>query len=103
MTAQPSHPTPTNDHGRLTVTIYNEDTGGPAETVEAGPGEKVAKVIDEYYALIGASPQPGDRFFCRPNDESLDVYREWHLRDLAAGPCPDLVWTFAHDTGGASL
>ncbi|EGD44024.1 hypothetical protein NBCG_01612 [Nocardioidaceae bacterium Broad-1] len=88
-------------HGRLIVKVYDEDAGGPPITIEAGPGEKVSKVIAEFYERIGATPKPGDRVLCMATGQPVNQDPNLHLKDLAAGPCSDLVFTYAKDTGGA--
>lgn len=87
--------------GRLQVSVFDEDAGGPPTIILAGPGEKVGKLIDEFYSLIEATPKPGDRLQCLATGEAVDPHRGEHIREYAAGYCGDLVWTFAADTGGA--
>jgi hypothetical protein len=92
---------PDATHGRLTVTVYDEDAGGPPMTFPAGPGEKVGKLVEEIYQRLGEAEKPGDRLLCQATGEPVNSYREMRLRDYAAGRCADLVWTLARDTGGA--
>lgn len=87
--------------GRLQVSVFDEDAGGPPTIILAGPGEKVGKIIDEFYSRIEATPKPGDRLQCLATGEAVDPHRGEHIREYAAGHCGDLVWTFAADTGGA--
>ena len=87
--------------GRLSVTVYNADAGGPPEYVQAGPGEKVGKVVEEALAAIEVTATPGDRLVCLANGSNVRDYADMHLKDYAAGQCGDLVWSYSRDTGGA--
>lgn len=100
-TNAPANANSSEGHGLLTVKIYDEDAGGPPTTIEAGPGEKVSKVIAEFYERIGATPKPGDRVLCMATGQPVNQDPNLHLKDLAAGPCSALEFTYAKDTGGA--
>ena len=89
------------EHGRLTVTVHDEDAGGDPFRIPAGPGEKVGKVIAELYRLLNTSPRESDRLLCAENGDSVPPHADEHLRDYGTGVCSDLVWTYARDTGGA--
>lgn len=88
-------------HGRLTVKVYDEDAGGPPVVIDAAPGQKVGKVIAEFYSRIGATANPGDRVLCMATGQPVNQNPDLHLKDLADGQCADLVFTYAKDTGGA--
>jgi hypothetical protein len=90
-----------HERGRLTVTVYDEDAGGPPLTFEAGPGEKISKVIRELYEALGVSESETDRLICHATGESVKAHREMHLKEYADGLCGDLTWTYSRDTGGA--
>jgi len=89
------------DRGRLVVKVYDEDAGGPPVMIEAGPGEKVSKIIAEFYERIGATPKPGDRVLCLATGQPVNQDPSVRVKDLAAGPCSALEFTYAKDTGGA--
>ena len=101
MTAPDTNLKGDSEHGRLAVTVYDEDTGGDPLVLEFGPGERVQKAIDKLYEKLNTSPRPGDRLLCEATGEPVSAHAPEHLRDYAAGACPRLVWTFARDTGGA--
>ena len=90
-----------HDHGRLTVTVYDEDAGGDPLTFDFGPGEKVQKAIDALYDALNTSPGREDRLLCEASGEAVGPHATEHLRDYATGTCAALVWTFARGTGGA--
>lgn len=90
-----------DDHGRLVVTIHDEDAGGDPIRIEAGPGRKVGHIIDDLYSTLGVTPQPSDRLLCLATGEPVAPHRDEHVRDYAASACHDLEWSFARDTGGA--
>lgn len=90
-----------SDHGRLTVTVHDEDAGGDPFQIPAGPGEKVSKVIAALYRLLNTSPRESDRLLCAENGDSVPPHADEHLRDYANQVCSKLVWTYARDTGGA--
>jgi hypothetical protein len=90
-----------DEHGRLTVTVHDEDTGGDPLTMRFGPGERVEKAIDKLYEQLNTTPRPGDRLLCEATGEAVSAHASEHLRDYAMSACAGLVWTFARDTGGA--
>lgn len=90
-----------NDRGRLTVTVHDEDAGGPPLTFLAGPGEKISKIIRELYEALGVPERESDRLICHATGEAVKAHREMHLKDYADGQCGDLIWTYSRDTGGA--
>lgn len=90
-----------DDHGRLVVTVYDEDTGGDPLVLRFGRGEQVQKAIDGVYEGLNTTPRAGDRLLCEATGEPVAAHASEHLKDYAEGACPGLVWTFARDTGGA--
>lgn len=97
----PASTHPSDDHGLLTVKFFDEDAGGPPITIQAGPGELVSKVIAEFYARIAATPKPGDRLLCMATGQPINQDPTLHIKDLAAGSCSALEFTYSKDTGGA--
>jgi hypothetical protein len=89
--------------GHLVIEVYNQDAGGPPVAVHGAPGEKVSKMIDAVYAKLHQQPQLDDRLTCLATGEDVRQFGDLHLLDYSAGNCRDLVWTFAHGTGGASV
>jgi hypothetical protein len=90
-----------DEHGRLTVAVHDEDSGGDPLRFRAGPGEKVSKVMAELYNELGVPEADDDRLLCLATGEPVKPYRHLHLREYAAGQCAALVWTYARGTGGA--
>jgi hypothetical protein len=88
-------------HGHLVIEVYNEDAGGPPIAVHGGPGEKVSKMVEAVYAKLHKQPKPDDRLTCLATGEDVRQFGDLHLLEYSAGKCGDLVWTFAHGTGGA--
>lgn len=84
-----------------TVTVINEDNGLPYP-LHVGRGQTIGKIMEQMYKKMKLERQPGDRLRCEAGGEDVFAFSEMRLRDyLAAGHCPDLVWLFAGDTGGA--
>lgn len=90
-----------SEHGKLVITVHDEDAGGEPLRFEAGPGEKVGKIIDELYKELNLTAQPSDRLLCLGTGQPVAPHRDEHVRDYAKTACSELVWTFARDTGGA--
>jgi hypothetical protein len=88
-------------HGHLVIEIYNEDTGGPPTTVHGAPDEKVSKMVEAAYRKLHQQPKPDDRLTCLATGEDVRQFGDLDLLDYSSGKCRDLVWTFAHGTGGA--
>lgn len=83
------------------VTVRNEDDGHKYP-LHVGRGVTIDKVIKEMYKEFKVERQPGDRLRCEASGEDVFALAEMHLRDyLATGHCPDLIWVFVGDTGGA--
>lgn len=87
--------------GLLTVTVYDLDAGGDPITVSRGKGVPVRQVIEAVYKELNTHPAPGDRLLCQSTGESVGAFADMHLGQYAEKHCPDLVWTFSRDTGGA--
>jgi len=92
---------PVDPGKNLTVTIHDEDSGGPPISLPAGPGTPVRTVIERLYAELGTERRPGDRLRCLANGSNVFGHEAEHLGDYAVSVCTDLVWAFARDTGGA--
>jgi hypothetical protein len=88
----------------VTVTVANEDTGAEYE-LHAGPGEKLATLVDElYHAKLKTTRKPADRLRCESSDEDVFGFADQGMTVAAyfdAGHCPDHVWVWAGETGGA--
>jgi len=89
--------------GHLVIEVYDEDAGGPPNAVHGGPGEKVSKMVEAVYAKLHQQPRPDDRLTCLATGDDVRQYGDLHLLEYSAGKCSDLVWTFAHGTGGAGV
>ena len=60
-------------------------------------------MVDAVYAKLQEQPKPDDRFTCLATGDDVRQFGDQHLLDYSAGKCRDLVWTFAHGTGGAGV
>lgn len=84
------------------VVVHNEDDGDTYR-LNAKRRETLATVIAELYEKkLRRERRPDDRLRCEANGEDVFQFEaltfEAYLED---DHCPDLVWLFAGDTGGA--
>jgi len=90
-----------DDHGRVTVTVVNEDDGRTFE-VHAGRGQTVGFAIEQVYAKVGRERQADDRLSCDGTGEDVFGFADMKIKDyFEAGHCPDRMWAFVGPTGGA--
>lgn len=85
----------------LVVMVVNEDNGREYR-FHVGRGITIGKIIERMYKELKVERRTGDRLRCEADGEDVFAFVEMRLRDyLAAGHCPDLVWLFAGEAGGA--
>jgi hypothetical protein len=93
-----------DEHGKVTVTVVNEDNGREYE-LHGGKSEPLANLVKQLYdAKLKTPRKPDDRLRCESSGEDVFAYADQGLtvdQYFKAGHCPDHTWLFAGGTGGA--
>ncbi len=85
----------------VVITVVNEDSGRDFKLRE-GRCTLIKTVIEHMYDKLKVERKANDRLRCESTNQDVFAFAELHLIDyLEEGHCPDLVWLFAGETGGA--